>query len=155
MITGAWCNSRLKINAFKQFEKSTDKKIIYYVGIAADESERIHKKTVEGRVMPLVEIGWDEAYCRKWCEENDLLSPIYTTSQRGGCWFCQNQGVDQLRLLRKNYPEYWGMMLQWDRDSLTVFNSRHTIHDYDKRFALEENGEIPVGSKFRWNMILK
>ena len=34
--------------------------------------------------MPLVEIGWDEAYCRKWCDENELLSPIYTTATRGG-----------------------------------------------------------------------
>ena len=31
-----------------------------------------------------------EAYCRKWCEENDLLSPIYTTATRGVCWFCHN-----------------------------------------------------------------
>lgn len=70
-----------------------------YLGIAADEPERIARHQQKENIrLPLVEIGWDEAYCRQWCEENDLLSPIYTTATRGGCWFCHNQGVDQLRL---------------------------------------------------------
>lgn len=55
-----------------------------YLGIAADEPERIARYTKDGFMLPLVEIGWDEAYCHKWCEENDLLSPIYTTATRGG-----------------------------------------------------------------------
>lgn len=55
-----------------------------YLGIAADEPERIEKHTKPGFVLPLVKIGWTEADCRKWCEENDLLSPIYTTASRGG-----------------------------------------------------------------------
>ena len=57
---------------------------VQYLGIAADEPERIVRHTKDGFMLPLVEIGWDEAYCRKWCEENDLLSPIYTTATRGG-----------------------------------------------------------------------
>ena len=55
-----------------------------YLGIAADEPERIERHNKPGFLMPLVEIGWDEAYCRKWCEENNLLSPIYTSATRGG-----------------------------------------------------------------------
>lgn len=55
-----------------------------YLGIAADEPERIKKHDKPGFKMPLVEIGWDEAYCRQWCEKRDLLSPIYTTATRGG-----------------------------------------------------------------------
>lgn len=58
--------------------------IVQYLGIATDEPERIERHTKPGFKMPLVEIGWDEAYCRKWCEERDLLSPIYTTATRGG-----------------------------------------------------------------------
>ena len=86
-------------------EQGAKKNIVQYLGIAADEPERIKRHSVPGKILPLVDIGWDEAYCRKWCEENDLLSPIYTTSTRGGCWFCHNQSVDSLRLLRKDYPE--------------------------------------------------
>lgn len=102
----------------------------------------------------MVEAGWDEAYCRKWCEDNDLLSPIYTTATRGGCWFCHNQGIGQLRLLRKNYPEYWQMMLKWDKDSPVTFKpDGRTVHDFDERFQLEDEGFILPDEKFRWSML--
>ena len=87
----------------------------------------------------LLDAGWDEKYCRKLCEENGLLSQIYTTATRGGCWFCHNQGIDQLRFLRKTYPEYWALMLKWDSDSPVTFKADgHTVHDYDARFAAED-----------------
>lgn len=124
-----------------------------YLGIAADEPNRFHNLT-ETKKSPLVETGWDEAYCRRWCEENDLLSPIYTTATRGGCWFCHNQGVNQLRLLRKNYPEYWALMLKWDTDSPVSFHpDGHTVHDFDRRFALEDEGLIMSDEYFRWSML--
>lgn len=104
MRGGTWCNSDLKMRALRKAR--AEKGNIIYIGIAADEPNRFHNLT-ETKKSPLVEAEWDEAYCRQWCEENNLLSPIYTTATRGGCWFCHNQGVGQLRLLRKNYPEYW------------------------------------------------
>ena len=132
------------------------KNIVQYLGIAADELERIKRHSVPGKMLPLVDIGWDEAYCRQWCEENDLLSPIYTTATRGGCWFCHNQGVDQLRLLRKNYPDLWQLLLKWDKDSPTTFKSDgHTVHDFDKRFLLEEYELVPNDRRFRWKMLDK
>ena len=93
--------------------------------------------------------------CRRWCEDNDLLSPIYTTATRGGCWFCHNQGVGQLRLLRKNYPELWALMLKWDKDSPVTFKADgHTVHDFDRRFRMEDEGLIyPDDKVFRWNML--
>lgn len=92
--------------------------------------------------------------CREWCEKNDLLSPIYTTATRGGCWFCHNQSVDQLRLLRKNYPEYWKLLLKWDNDSPVTFKADgHTVHDYDRRFQLEDELLIPTDRPFRWSML--
>lgn len=127
---------------------------VQYLGIAADELERILRHTKPGYRLPLVAAGWDEKYCRQLCEENDLLSPIYTTATRGGCWFCHNQGVDQLRLLRKTYPEYWALMLKWDSDSPVTFKADgHTVHDYDARFAAEDAGLVPADRNFRWEMI--
>jgi hypothetical protein len=127
---------------------------VQYLGIAADEPERMLRHTKPGYMLPLVAAGWDEKYCRKLCEKNGLLSPIYTTSARGGCWFCHNQGIDQLRLLRKTYPEYWSMMLKWDSDSPVAFKADgHTVHDYDARFAAEDAGLVPADRNFRWEMI--
>lgn len=82
---GAWCNDRLKVNVLEGMSK--DSNIIRYLGIACDEPERIKRHDKPNIKLPLVEIGWDEIYCRKWCKENDLLSPIYISSNRGGVGF--------------------------------------------------------------------
>lgn len=126
-----------------------------YLGIASDEPKRIERHAgKKGHILPLVLAGWEEAYCRKWCEENDLLSPIYTTSARGGCWFCHNQGVEQLRLLRKNYPELWALLMKWDNDSPTTFKADgHTVHDFDKRFEMEDKGLIEIDKPFYWKYL--
>lgn len=128
--------------------------MIQYLGIAADEPIRIERHTKEDIELPLVQIGWSEAECRKWCEENDLLSPIYTTSARGGCWFCHNQGVGQLRNLRHDYPELWALLMKWDNDSPVTFHADgHTVHDFDRRFALEDEGLIDPTAHFKWAML--
>ena len=146
---GAWCNDRLKICALRKINLRG----VQYIGIAVDEPGRFHTLT-EKKKSPLVEIGWTEANCRLWCEENDLLSPIYTTATRGGCWFCHNQGVDQLRLLRRNYPELWALMLKWDADSPVTFKADgHTVHDYEERFRLEDEGLILGNQPFRWSVL--
>lgn len=148
---GPYCNSDVKMPALDKLET---KDSIIYIGIAADEPNRFHNLTTSKK-SPLVEGGWDEAYCRQWCEENGLLSPIYTTATRGGCWFCHNQSVGQLRLLRKNYPNLWALMLKWDVDSPVTFKADgHTVHDFDRRFELEDMGLIFADDKvFRWSML--
>lgn len=140
----------------KQSADTTGEKIniVQYIGIAADEFKRIERHEKKGFIMPLVDIGWNEAYCRKWCEDNNLLSPIYKTATRGGCWFCHNQSIGQLRLLRKDYPELWGHLMRLDVDSPVTFKADgHTIHDFDKRFQMEDEGLIPTDRKFKWKMI--
>lgn len=146
-----WCNSELKVAALKKAQKCAG---AIYIGIAADEPNRFHNLTAVKK-SPLIEAGWDEAYCRQWCEDNDLLSPIYTTTTRGGCWFCHYQGVGQLRLLRKNYPDLWALMLKWDSDSIRTYHSDgHTVHDFDRRFQLEDEGLLSPDDKiFRWSML--
>lgn len=153
MVRGAWCNDRLKTGLLNKFNKPD---IIQYIGIAADEPSRFHNLTDRKR-SPLVEHGIVESEARKICEELDLLSPIYTQSARGGCWFCHNQGVGQLRLLRQQYPEYWALMLKWDNDSPVTFKpDGHTVHDFDRRFQLEDEGFISADDKvFRWDMLDK
>lgn len=149
---GAWCNSILKVAAL---DKCHHKGVISYRGIAADEPTRLARLDGVTAVSPLAAAGWTEAVCREWCEKNGLLSPIYTDSTRGGCWFCHNQPIGQLRLLRKNYPEYWALMLKWDSDSPTRFKADgQTVHDYERRFQMEDEGLISPGDRrFRWAML--
>ena len=151
MQKGNWC-LKLKLNAIKQIEQDT-KDCVFYVGIAADEPKRF-KVLNDTKKSPLIEIGWTEADCKRWCEGNNLLSPIYQTSSRGGCWFCHNQTINQLKLLRKTYPDYWELMLKWDSDSPTTFKPNgHTVHDFDKRFSFEDAGLIELDKPFRWKIL--
>lgn len=146
-----WCVGRLKTEIINKMNKG----VVSYIGISVDEPKRVERHIGKPNVrLPLVEAGWTEAMCRKWCEDNDLLSPIYTTATRGGCWFCHNQGVDQLRLLRRNYPEYWALLLKWDVDSPVCYKPNgHTVHDYDRRFQMEEDRLVPTDRTFRWDML--
>lgn len=150
MRKGQWCLQQLKPPALNKIGKDA----IQYIGIASDEPSRFHNLD-DTKKSPLVEAGWTEADCWKWCEENNLLSPIYTTATRGGCWFCHNQPINQLRLLRRNYPEYWMLMLKWDKDSPVIFKSDgHTVHDFERRFQAEDkNLIIPGDKRFRWSML--
>ncbi len=150
MIRGTWCNSQLKVGALREFEKKYPNSVSY-VGIAADEPYRI-ARAKENQRLPLVELGMIERQCFEWCQENDLLSPIYSDSWRGGCWFCHNQSIDQLRLLRKNYPYLWQLLLQWDKDSPVTFKPNHTVADFEKRFQYEDN-RYNLYSKFRWEQL--
>lgn len=147
LTLGSWCARDLKISNL------VSNGCVNYIGIAADEPNRFGQLS-EKTVSPLVLAGWDEGRCRKWCEDNDLLSPIYTTSSRGGCWFCPKQPADQLRIVWKDYPDLWELLLKWDSDSPVTFKADgHTVHDFDLRFRMEDEGKIPIDRTFRWEML--
>lgn len=140
---GPWCNDRLKVGLLDQI------KGLKYIGIAVDEPERL-ARLGEDKKSPIAELGWTEEDCRRICEEHGMLSPIYQTAKRGGCWFCHNQGVDQLRQLRQNYPDLWAIMLKWDEDNPVTFKADgHTVHDFDKRFKIEPTLNRP----WRWKYL--
>lgn len=87
--------------------------------------------------------------------KSGIYFPRFTRQQQGGgCWFCHNQGIDQLRLLRKTYPDLWKLLVKWDKDSPTTFKADgHTVRDYDLRFQAEDLGLVPTDRKFRWKML--
>lgn len=146
---GAWCNSRLKMSAINKVHIDG----VEYIGIAEDEPKRF-KVLRENKLSPLKEIGWDEDLCGLWCQYSELLSPTYCDGCRNGCWFCHNQPLEQLRFLRKKYPHLWALLLKWDNDSPTTFKANgRTVHDYEERFRLEDEGYIFEEEKFRWGML--
>lgn len=134
-------------------------KAVEYIGIAADEPKR-HGQLNERKRAPLVEFGIEEDLCGLYCKYQGILGPSYENSCRDGCWMCHNQGVNQLRQLRKEYPELWSIMLAWDRDSPWSFKqpsrggAGHTVQDYERRFQLEdEHFLVPGYPRFKWSML--
>ena len=150
MVLGRWCLRALKLEAMPKHEADET----WYVGIAADETDRINNGQNADKSMPLVDIGWTEADAMQWCRENDLVSPAYETSFRDGCWFCPCQNIDSLRALRRDWPDLWALMLKWDKDSPMDFTpDGKDVRDYDRRFALEDAGLIDRSRAFRWKSL--
>lgn len=130
-----------------------DRNIVEYLGIAADEPKRFGQLN-DCKRAPLVEFGIEEDLCGLYCQYADCLAPTYETSCRDGCWFCHNQGVNQLRELRHNHPNLWALLMKWDLDSPVSFHpDGHTVHDFDERFRLEDEMLIDPSKPFRWAML--
>ena len=41
-------------------------------------------------------------------------------------------------MLRRDYPEYWAMLLEWDKESFWTFKPEYTVADLERRFSLED-----------------
>lgn len=150
---GTWCQ-HLKTRFLESPATRGGTNIVEYLGIAADEPERFGQLN-ERKRAPLVEFGIEEGLCGLYCQYEGILAPSYETSCRDGCWMCHNQGVNQLRQLRKKHPELWEILLKWDADSPVNFKpDGRTVHDYELRFQLEDDGLlIPGDTRFRWSML--
>ena len=150
---GTWCQ-HLKTRFLEGPTARGGKNIVEYLGIAADEPKRFGQLNGRKRA-PLVEFGIEEELCGLYCKYNGILSPSYETSCRDGCWMCHNQGVAQLRALRKDYPELWALLMKWDADSPVSFKpDGRTVHDYDWRLQLEDEGcLLPDDKAFRWKLL--
>lgn len=161
LIKGCEAQKRLKVKAIDAAREAA-KDGLQYIGIAADEPDRLRDKP--GLLYPLAEIGWTEADAWAWCEERGVLSPLYASHKRGGCFFCPCQSVGELRKVRAMHPDLWALMMRWDSDLLNdtqtagarrvAYDSRlHTLHDFEARFRLEDEGMIRPGERFRWSML--
>lgn len=59
-----------------------------------------------------------------------------------------------MRLLRRNYPDLWALMLKWDNDSPVTFKADgHTVHDFDERFKLEDEGIVSADEQWKWSYL--
>ena len=66
-----------------------------------------------------------------------LLSPVYEFADRGGCWFCPNAKLSELRHLYDHHPDLWQKMmrLQIVPGKVTEkFNRSQTFADIDAMF---------------------
>jgi 3'-phosphoadenosine 5'-phosphosulfate sulfotransferase (PAPS reductase)/FAD synthetase len=138
MMLGSWCNGRLKLNPIIKWQKQAGD-YVAIVGIAADETRRIERKTVKDAVLPLVQHRVTEAEAFEICHRHSLVSPAYSGGRlRLGCWFCPKQRVGELRRLCFDYPLLWAELLSLDRCSPVSFTPRQTVRDLDKRFQREK-----------------
>lgn len=131
-LLGGFCrlNSACKVNPIRAYYRQFREQgynIICYVGIAADEPKRL-ARLKNNDVSLLDKYGYTETMAMEKCKDYDLVSPIYETSNRGGCWFCPNNGVKGFYQLRKKYPELWEELRVLSKEDNLISNK--FIYDY-------------------------
>ena len=135
---GAWCNDRLKMQPIKEYMRKQTDEVIQYVGIAYDEPERYERLNHETHIAPLYDLKITEKEAMEICEKYDLLSPIYKTSFRGGCWFCPKQRLSQLKWLYQEHNDLWNILKEMEKDSFNTFKPNTTLKDLEERFKNDE-----------------
>ena len=135
---GAWCNDRLKMQPIKEYMRKQTDEVIQYVGIAYDEPERYERLNHETHIAPLYDLKITEKEAMEICEKYDLLSPIYKTSFRGGCWFCPKQRLSQLKWLYQEHNDLWNTLRDMEKDSSNTFKPNTTLKDLEERFKNDD-----------------
>ena len=136
LVFSAWCNSNLKTHTLDKYCKSQGE-YICYIGIAYDEPERF-KRLSENEKAPLYEWKMTESDCLQYIKGKGLYNPLYDKFKRLCCWFCVKQSLDNLRILRRDYPEYWNMLLEWQKDSKIRFRSDYTMQQLEDKLQKED-----------------
>ena len=116
-------------------------------GIAPDEKDRILTNAARGRISILELLGVAECMTYAVCASEQMLSPTYNFSNRGGCWFCPNQKIQELELLYRVFPEYWEEIMAIQRMPNKVqekFNRTQTLYDIEE--------QIKAGVQQKWFM---
>lgn len=140
-IVGAWCNDRLKMQPIRKFINTFIKQgydIVEYIGIAKDEPKRLERynkiSTPTHTYITLADLNITEQQALEICKEHNLLSPKYTNSFRGGCWFCPKQCNYDLYQLFRDYPSYFDMLINLEKDSPIAFKANKSLLEYKKDF---------------------
>lgn len=138
-----WCTGELKIKLMDKYFKELEKQynIITYIGIAADETERLSRENQQEKnhVHPLVEWGWSEADCLNYCYSLGYdWGGLYEIFSRVSCWCCPLQPLEELRKLRKHFPDLWEELKDMDRRTWQQFRKDYSVEELEKRFDFEE-----------------
>ena len=57
---------------------------------------------------------------------------------RVSCWCCPLQSYDELRKLRKHFPELWEKLGEWDEKNWRTYLKHYSVKQLEIRFAFEE-----------------
>lgn len=100
-----------KLKPIREYLRSLNTEYLEYVGIAADEPQRLASMHQKGQISLLEKYGLTEQDAIRLASEYGLLSPIYTHFKRSGCFFCPNASKEQLRYLYFEHPKLYQKLL--------------------------------------------
>jgi len=149
-----WCTAMLKTRIIDRYlrELSKEYTLKQYIGIAADEAHRVRDFN-----YPLVDWGMTEADCLAYCKERGFdWDGLYDIFHRVSCWCCPLQSYDELRKLRRHFPELWERLRYMDKNTWRNFLKNYSVEQLEARFAFEdeltEQG-LPIKGKAFFNAL--
>lgn len=129
--------------------------IVSYVGIAADESERIARERNELKIniYPLIEWNMTEADCLQYCydrgwnwleridnatsEREPQFVELYSVLDRVSCWCCRNKNKVELRNMYNMLPNYWARLRDLQDKIEQPFKNYGSIYELEAEFKAE------------------
>lgn len=138
-----WCTEVLKNRPREQYLQRLreEYEVLEYIGIAADETHRIHRKcnTKDGARLPLVEWGMTEADCLAYCKERGYdWGGLYEKFHRVSCWCCPLQSLADCRVLYRDFPDLWAQLKRWDAMTWRSFKDGYSVIQLEQRFDFED-----------------
>lgn len=136
-----------KIRPCEKYYKAQTEPYVVITGIAADEKDRLLTNSAGHKIsiLDIVDVCEYETYGIVLPE--NLLSPTYDFSNRGGCWFCPNQKIQELELLYRVFPNLWSDLMEIQDMPNKVqekFNRTQTLYDIER--------QIQSGVQEKWFM---
>ena len=115
-----------KLSTIKRYYKYRygNETIIEYVGLAADEIQRINsfrkQRSSSIKIYPLAEWGMNEQDCLNYCfehgwnwKENGV--ELYDVLDRVSCWCCTNKNKKEIQNIITYLPEYWSRIKDYEK----------------------------------------
>lgn len=139
-----WCTGYFKKHRVNRYLRGIGDQVAQYLGIAADEANRT-KHNNDGRTLlyPLIEWGMTEADCLQYCYDRGFTwGGLYEKFHRLSCYLCPFKSLNDLRIIRRDFPELWKHMMELDEKCIKndgySFRPNCSIADLDARFEREE-----------------
>lgn len=147
-----WCGgctrwgTTLKLQAIAENNKKYgDEIIVEYVGVAADETQRINRKRNNERIKlyPLVEWGMTEKDCLNYCYSNgwhwqENGYELYDLLDRVSCKYCKNKNLNELRNIYHYIPDVWEELKVLQDKIEMPYKDGKTVQDLEARFITED-----------------
>ena len=139
-----WCTGILKTRVIDAYLRDLKEQyeIMEYVGIAADETQRI--KTA---CYPLVEWGMSEKDCLDYCYARGFdWGGLYRIFSRVSCWCCPLQSLEELRKLYRYFPDLWRQLEEWDESTWRTFIKNYSVRQLAARFVFKAKWQAAGGN---------
>lgn len=116
-------NRDCKIPPIREYWKAKGADVTQYVGIAADEPERLARLQGTNRVSLLDKYSFTEQDAKALCRKYGLLSPVYDITDRNGCWFCPNCKDDEWAHMIKNHPTLFDRLVSLEHNTPNIYRA--------------------------------